>query len=142
VTPMLVTPTKGNNRMAMGTLRCVRHYLQPAAYPMPTGFAVALVLVQILSAIARVEQKMEEKMAILEVQMMEGMRVLATDKNDREAGMTAWLLVDTEEREKRLAIELLVVNTIKMELVQKTQWELKQWKDLAHIYEERRRDIG
>jgi len=51
------------------------------------------------------------------------------------------LLVDAEEREKRLAVKLLALDTIETELTQKGQWEMKQWEDLARVLEARRREI-
>jgi len=140
-TPVPVTPTKGNKRMAMGTPRPIRRSLRPAVRLMPASFAAASALEQILAAIAGVERKMEEKVAALEPRKREGMGALDADENVREERVAARLLADAEEREKRLAMKLLAVDAIEAELAQKAQWELKQWEDLARDLEARRRDI-
>ena len=49
--------------------------------PPPIGFAAASALEQILAAVARVEKKMEEKVAALEARMMEGIGSLAAEEN-------------------------------------------------------------
>jgi len=79
--PVPVTQTKGSKRMAVGTPRRVRPRTWTAARPMPTGFAAASALEQILAAIPGVERKMEEKVTALEARMMEGMGALAADEN-------------------------------------------------------------
>ena len=140
-TPVPVTPTKGNKQMAMGTPRPNRH-TRPAVRPMPTGFAAASVLEQILAAIAGVEQKMEEKVTALEVQMMEGMGALTADENEREARVAARLMVDAEEREVRLAVKLLATEGIEREMLAKVNWDIKQWTDLVQLMERRRVEIG
>ena len=87
-----VTPTKGSKRMAMGTLRPKSHLCLVFVCAAPIGLAAASALEQIIAAIARGEKKMEEKVAALEVQMMEGMGALAADENEREVRMAARLL--------------------------------------------------
>jgi len=141
-TPVLVTPTKGSKRMAMGTPRPKRLCRPVLARPALIGFAAASALEQILAAAARVEKKMEEKVTALEAQMMEGIGSLAAEENEREVRMAAGLLADTEQREKRLAVKLLAIDGIETELTQKGQWEIEQWKDLARLLEARRGDIG
>jgi len=141
-TPVLVTPTKGSKRMAMGTPRPNRLRRPVLERPTLIGFAAASALEQILAAVARVEKKMEEKVAALEAQMMEGIGSLAAEENEREVRMAAGLLADAEQREKRLAVKLLAIDGIETELTQKGQWEIEQWKDLARLLEARRRDIG
>jgi len=142
--PVPVTPTKGSKRMAMGTPRPrpTRHYRPANLRPMPIGFAAASALEQTLAAIAGVEQKMEEKVAVLKGRMMEGMGVLAADENEREARTVARLLADAEVREKRLAVKMLTMEGIQSELVQKARWEIKQWEDMARLLDARRKDIG
>jgi len=140
-TPVPVTPTKGNKRMAMGTPRPNRH-TRPALRPMPAGFAAASALEQILAAIAGVEQKMEEKVTALEARMMEGMGALAADENEREARVAARLMADAEEREARLAAKLLTTEGIEREMLAKANWDIKQWTDLAQLMERRRVEIG
>jgi len=117
-TPVLVTPTKGSKRMAMRTPRPNRLRRPALAHPTPIGFAAASALEQILAAVARVEKKMEEKVAALEARMMDGIGVLAAE-NEREVRMAAGLLADAEQREKRLAMKLLAMDGIKTELTQK-----------------------
>jgi len=141
-TPVLVTPTKGSKRMAMGTPRPNRLRRPVLARLAPIGFAAASALEEILAAVARVEKKMEEKVAVLETWMMEGIGSLAAEENEREVRMAAGLLADAEQREKRLAVKLLTIDGIETELTQKGQWEIEQWKDLARLLEARRRDIG
>ena len=109
---------------------------------MPVGFAVASVLEQILGAIAGVERKMEERITALAARMMEGMEALATDGKSREGGITARLLGDAEEWERRLGARLLAMDGIETELVQKAQWEIKQWTDMAGLMERRRVEMG
>jgi len=140
-TPVPVTPTKGNKRMAMGTPRPNRH-TRPAVCPMPAGFAAASALEQILAAIAGVERKMEEKVTALEARMMEGMGALAADENEREARVVARLMADGEEREARLAVKLLATEGIEREMLDKANWDIKQWMDLAQLMERRRVEIG
>jgi len=142
LTPVLVMLTKGSKRMAMGTPRPNRLRRPVLTCPAPIGFAAALALKQILAAVARVEKKMEEKVAVLEVRMMEGIGSLAAEENEREVRMAVGLLVDAEQREKRLAVKLLAIDGIETELNQKGQWEIEQWKDLVWLLEARRRDIG
>jgi len=72
--------------------------------------------------------------------MMTGMSARAAE-NEREERVVARLLADVEEREKRLAGRLLVLDGIEMELAQKGQWEIKQWTDLAALLERRRVEI-
>jgi len=108
VTPVPVTPTKGNKRMAMGTPRPNRH-TRPAARPipagfvarlMPAGFAAASALEQILVAIAGVERKMEEKVAALEARMMEGMRARLPTRTRGKGGWQqgCWRMQRRERR--------------------------------------------
>jgi len=139
--PVVVTPTKGSKRMAVGTPSGAWPRTWAAARPMPAGFAAASALEQILVAIARAEQRMEEKVTALEVRMMEGMGARGADENDREVRAAARLLADAEESEKRLAVKLLALDAIETELTQKGQWELKQWKVLARVLDARGRDI-
>jgi len=123
-TAVPVTPTKGNKRMAVGTPapKRGRRPMRPA----PIGFAAASALEQILGAVARVEKKMEEKVAALEARIVAGICARAAE---------------VEEREKRLAVRLLALNGIETELAQKGQWEIKQWTDLAALLERRRVEI-
>jgi len=139
--PVPVTPTKGSKRMAVGTPRRARPRTWAATRPMPAGFVAALALKQILAAIDGAERKMEEKVAMLEARMMEGMGARVGDENEREVRAPARLLADGEEREKRLAEKLLAIDAIETELTQKGQWELKQWEDLARVLEARIKDI-
>ena len=141
-TPVLVTLTKGSKRMAMGTPRPNRLRWQVLACPALNRFAAALALEQILAALARMEKKMEKKVAALEARMMEGIGSLAAGENEREVRMAVGLLADAEQREKRLAVKLLAIDGIETELTQKGQWEIEQWKDLAQLLKARRRDIG
>jgi len=136
-----VTPTKGSKRMALGTPKPGRHYRSRAARPAPIGFAAQSALEQILGAVARLEKKMEEKVAGLEVRMMEGMGARAAEEEEREKRAAARLLADAEEREKRIASRLLALDAIETELAQKGQWEIKQWTDLAALLEKRRVEI-
>ena len=122
--PVPVTLTKGNKRMAMGTLRANRH-TRPAVRPMPAGFPAASVLEQILAAIAGVERKMEEKVTALEARMMEGMGALAADENERKARVAAKLMADAEEREARLAAKLLATEGIEREMLAEANWDIK-----------------
>jgi len=140
-TPVLVTPTKGSKRMAMGTLR-PSQLCRPVARPMPTGFAAASVLEQILAAIAGLERKMEEKVGALEARMIVGMGVLVAGKGEREVRMAARLITDAEEREKRLTAKLLATEGIEREMLEKASWDIKQWMDLAELMERRRVEIG
>jgi len=139
-TPVPVTLTKGNKRMAIGTPRPNRH-TRPAVRPMPAGFAAASALEQILAAIAGVEQKMEEKVTALEARMMEGMGALAADEHEREARVAARLMADAEEREARLAVKLLATEGIEREMLAKANWDIKQWTDLVQLMERRRVEI-
>jgi len=139
--PVPVTPTKGSERMAVGTPRRTRPHTWAAARPMPAGFAAASALEQIQAAITGVEWRMEEKVSALEAQMTEGREARAADENEREVRAAARLLADVEEREKRLAVKLLALDAIETELTQKGQWEMKQWEDLARVLEARRREI-
>ena len=135
-----VTPTKGSKRMALGTPKPGRRFRLLAARPAPIGFAAQSALEQILGAVARMEKKMEEKVAGLEARMIKGMGARAAEEEEREK-RAARLLADAEEREKRIASRLLALDAIETELAQKGQWELKQWEDLARVLEARRRDI-
>jgi len=139
-TPVPVTPTKGNKRMAVGTPKATRRRLP--VRPMPVGFAAASALEQILAAIAGVEQKMEERITALAARMMEGMEALAMDGKSREGRITARLLEDAEKRERRLGARLLAMDGIETELAQKAQWEIKQWTDMAGLMERRRVEMG
>jgi len=139
--PVPVTPTKGSKRRAVGTPRCTRPRTWAAARLMPAGFAAASALEQILAAITGAERRMEENLSALEARMMEGREARAAGENEREERVAARLLADAEEREKRLAVKLLALDAIETELIQKGQWEMKQWEDLARVLEARRREI-
>jgi len=139
--PVLVTSTKGSKRMAVGTPRRARPRTWAAARPMPAGFAAASALEQILAAITGAEWRMEEKVSVLEARMMEGREARAANKNESEVRAAARLLADMEEREKRLAVKLPTLDAIETELIQKGQWEMKQWEDLARVLKARRREI-
>ena len=140
-TPVLVTPTKGSKRMALGSPKPGRHYRSRAARPAPIGFAAQSALEQILGAVAGMEKKMEEKVAGLEARMMEGMGARAAEEEEREKRVAVRLLADVEEREERIASRLLALDAIETELAQKGQWEIKQWTDLAALLEKRRVEI-
>jgi len=140
-TPVPVTPTKGSKRMVMGTPRPSR-LRRPVVCLMPTRFAAALALEQILAAIAGLERKMEEKVSALEARMMVGMGALVAGKGEREVRMAARLIMDAEEREKRLTAKLLATEGIEREMLEKASWDIKQWTDLAELMERRRVKIG
>jgi len=93
-TPVPVTPTKGNKRMAVGIPKATRHCLP--VRPMPVGFAAASALEQMMVAIAGVERKMEERITALAARMMEGMEALAMNGKSREGRITARLLEDCD----------------------------------------------
>jgi len=113
-TPVPVTPTKGSKRLARGTPRPGKHS-GPAVRLVPAGLAAASALEQILAAIAGVELRMgekmaaqwakaEEKIATLEARMMQGMTAMEASADGR---MTT-VLVDAEEREKRVALAISI----------------------------------
>jgi len=46
-----------------------------------------------------------------------------------------------EEREKRMAVKLLAMDSIELELTQKAKWEIKQWEHLRVMMRSRRKEI-
>jgi len=141
LTPVLVTPTKGSKRMVIGTPQS-SWLSRPVARPMPAGFAAASPLEQILAAIAGLERKMEEKVGALEVRMMVGTGALVAGEGEREVRKAARLIMNAEEREKRLTVKLLATEGIEREMLEKASWDIKQWTDLAELMERRRVQIG
>lgn len=79
-TPVPATLTQGNKRMAVCSRRPARQ-ARPKVLPMPTGFAAASALELILAAIARAEQRTEERF-----------RTLAAEAEEREKRIHAKLL--------------------------------------------------
>jgi len=137
-TPVLVTTTKGNKQMAVGTPKATGR--RPALLT-PVGFAAASALEQILAAIVGAERKMEAKVAVLKAKMMKGMNALAADAERRKVRPSVRLLADAEERQKSMAVKLLATEGMEAEMLQKKQWGVKGW-DLAGLMKNRRKEIG
>ena len=93
----------------------------------------ATALDQILAAVALVEQKMEAEAARWDARLVEGLSAVMVEAGKREEKLAARLLADAEEREKRLAMELLSIKAIETELAQRARWEEKQWEDMAGL---------
>jgi len=132
-TPVLVTPSRGSKRMAMAM-----------GMPRPDRHSRPTALAQILTVIARVERKvesverkMEARVQALDSFMMEGITAVVADADAQAIAIMA----DAEERERRLATELLSVRAIETGMLERVTWEMEQWGKLSDIMGLRREDI-
>jgi hypothetical protein len=102
-TPAPVTPTKGKKRMAVGTprpMKTLRPGTRLASRPGLVGFAAQSALECILSAIARVEKRVEDAAAGNDARLVEGIQAVVAEAEAREARLMTRLLVDAEERRR------------------------------------------
>jgi hypothetical protein len=130
-TPVPVTPTKGSKRMAMGTPRPVRQSRPLARVrPMPTGFAAASALEQILAAIGALEKRTS------------AMEVAAEARHEQVGLKLRDMVTTAEKRKKELGSKLLALGEIETELAQKAPWEIQQWAGLKLMMQDREREAG